>query len=345
VEPPRLRCVVVVPGGPSRRVGPNGILIGRQGDCDIVAADPQVSRRHALIRLTSEGAEVVPLGRHPLDLNGTESSLPVALAHGDVLRLPGLELRIDIAIPKPERDAPAGFVLERAIAKEKAPPAGSALDPGGGGFRISHTPFTLGGGDTDDLIVKGWPVSAIVFHLAQGELFVEPRADTAERSGQTLAPETLEPLVVGDTLAYRGEAFTIALAPGRVATTAVGSKTELPTRVEIEMLPRGGRVIFTVGAREHAVYLADRRFDLLVALLRPPAGYIAGAFIPDDTVRAIVWPRKPEVSRQEINMLISRCRRDLVDVGLAGPRLLERAPGGGGTRIALADGAVVGLRS
>ena len=44
-------------------------------------------------------------------------------------------------------------------------------------------------------------------------------------------------------------------------------------------------------------------------------------------------------------MLISRCRKDLVDVGLAGPRLLERAPGGGGTRIALAPNAVVETRS
>jgi hypothetical protein len=331
MDPSKVRCMVVVPDGPSRRVGPNGILIGRQGDCDIVATDPQVSRRHALVRLTSDGAEAVPLGRGPIDLNGKDHTSPIALAHGDVLRLPNLELRIEITIPKPDRDA-AGFLLERA---------------NGSGFRISHTPFTLGGGDTDDLIVKAWPPSALAFHLAQGELFVELHDDATPtlRSGQPLTADTLEPLVIGDTIAYRGETFTIAIAPGRVATTAVGSRTELPTRVEIEMLPRGGRVLFTVGGREHAVYLADRRFDLLVALLRPPSGHQPGDFIPDDAVRAIVWPRKPEVSRQEINMLISRCRKDLIEVGLAGPRLLERAPGGGGTRIALAANAVVDTRS
>ncbi len=328
IEPPRLRCMVVVPGGPSRRVGSNGILIGRQGDCDIVATDPQISRRHALVRLTSGGAEVVPLGRGPIDLNGKESSTPLALAHGDVLRFPGLELHIEISIPAPQRDAPASFLLERAT----------------DAFRISHTPFTLGSGDTDDLIIKAWPASAMTFHLAQGELFVEVRDGTAERSGQPLPAETLEPLVVGDTLSYRGDTFTIGAVAGRVVTTAVGAKTDLPTKVEIEMLPRGGRVMFTVGAREHAVYLADRRFDLMVALLRPPAGYQPGDFIPDDTVRSIVWPRKPEVSRQEINMLISRCRRDLVESGLAGPRLLERAPGGGGTRIVLAENATVEQR-
>ena len=47
-----MHCVLDVRGGPSRRVGPGGVLIGRQSDCDIVAADPSVSRRHALVRLT-----------------------------------------------------------------------------------------------------------------------------------------------------------------------------------------------------------------------------------------------------------------------------------------------------
>ncbi len=334
MELPRLRCNVVVANGPSRRVGTNGILIGRQGDCDIVATDPQVSRRHALVRLTSEGAEVVPLGRAPIELNGKEHAAPSALADGDVLRIPGLELHLEISIPAPQRDAPAAFLLERNETRGRTTSS----------FRISHTPFTLGGSDTDDLIIKAWPAAALAFHLAQGELFVEVREGEAARSGQPVPADTLEPLVVGDTLGYRGETFTIAAAPGRVATTAVGAASLLPTKVEIEMLPRGGRVLFTVGGREHAVYLADRRFDLLVALLRP-TGYQAGEFIPDDTVRAIVWPRKPEVTRQEINMLISRCRKDLVDVGLAGPRLLERAPGGGGTRIALAPNAVVETRS
>lgn len=335
MELPRLRCNVVVPGGPSRRVGPNGVLIGRQGDCDIVATDPAVSRRHALVRVTGEGVELVPLGRAPLDLNGVESDKPRALAHGDILKLPGLELRVEVTIPRPDGNARASYILERA-----APPAKHV-----GGFGIAHTPFTLGGGDSDDLIVKGWPAQTLRFHLAQGELFVEVCEGTAEVNDTPLTAETLEILIVGDRVTCRGESFTIAAAQGRVATTAVGAHTELPTRVVIEMLPRGGRVVFSVGARDHAVYLADRRFDLVVALLRPPAGYQPGEFIPDDAVRAIVWPRKPSVSRQEINMLISRCRRDLVDVGLAGPRLLERAPGGGGTRLALAANAEVDVRS
>ncbi|HEU0030149.1 MAG TPA: FHA domain-containing protein [Kofleriaceae bacterium] len=329
-EEPRLRCVVVVPEGPSRRVGPSGVLIGRQRDCDIVASDPSISRRHALVRLTAEGAEVVPLGRAPITLNGVEHATPAPLAHGDELALPGLTLRIEVELPRADRGAISGFALERAD---------------GGTFGIAHTPFTLGGGDTDDLIIKKWPASALHFHLAQGELFVEVRAGKLTCNGSVLATGTLEPLSVGDQLSYRDETFTIAHAVGRVATTAVGSRSELPSHVVIEMLPRGGRVVFTIGARDHAVYLADRRFDLVVALLRPPTGFQPGDFIPDDVVRSIVWPRKHSVSRPEINMLISRCRRDLLDAGLAGPRLLERAPGGGGTRLVLAANASVDVRS
>jgi hypothetical protein len=331
MEPTRLRCVVVVAGGPSRRVGPSGLLIGRQRDCDIVASDPSVSRRHALVRLTGDGAEVVPLGRAPIDVNGAPTTSPQALADGDELRLPGLALAVQIALPRPDRGAPASFTLER-VAPEH-----------GGSFGIAHSPFVIGGGEADDLIVAGWPPAVLVLHVAQGELFVEARDATAARNGEALelVPDMLEPLAVGDRLTCRGEAFAIAQASGRAATTAVGPLGELPARVAIEMLPRGGRIVFAIGGRDHAVYLADRRFDLMVALLRPPPGYAAGDFIPDDTVRSIVWPRKPAVSRPEINMLISRCRRDLVDAGLAGPRLVERAPGGGGTRFRLAPNAAV----
>jgi hypothetical protein len=68
---------------------------------------------------------------------------------------------------------------------------------------------------------------------------------------------------------------------------------------------------------------------------------VAGEFIPDDVLRPIVWPRNPNVIRSEINVHITRCRKDLLGAGLPGPRLLQRAPGGGATRLALAPGCTV----
>jgi hypothetical protein len=327
VEPVRVHCVLDVRGGPSRRVGPSGVLIGRQSDCDIVASDPSVSRRHALVRLTAAGAEVVPLGRSPIDVNGAPSARPRSLADGDELRLPGLTLSVAITIPRPDLAARGSFALDRAA---------------GGSFGIPHTPFVIGGGDTDDLIVKRWPARVLSLHLAQGELFVELHAGAATRNDAPLEPDAPAALAVGDVLACRGESFTVRAAGG-AATTALGG-AELPARVAIEMLPRGGRVVFSIGASERAVYLADRRFDLVVALARPPGGHRAGEFVSDDALRAVVWPRRPSVTRQEINMLISRCRRDLVEAGLAGPHLIERAPGGGGTRLALAPDAEIVMK-
>jgi hypothetical protein len=324
----RVRCMLVIADGPSRRVGASGVLIGRQRDCDIVTVDPSVSRRHALVRLTGDGAEVVPLGRGPIAVNGKPCDRVRELADGDRLGVPGMTLTVELAAQRPDAGAPAMFRLERAR---------------GGSFGITHSPFVLGGGDTDDLIVKRWPERALCFHVAQRELFVEATAGKATRNGVELEAGALEPLVVGDELGYRREAFAVRHTPIDHATTLVGSLHMLPVRVEVELLPRGGRVVFTIGDGDRAVYLADRRLDLIIALLRPPEGFAAGDFIPDDVVREIVWPRNPAVTRPEINMLISRCRKDLVQAGLAGPRLLERAPGGGGTRLALAPDAVVAV--
>ena len=329
VEVRRVRCVVNVPNGPSRRVGPNGLLIGRKQDCDLVSDDPSVSRRHALVRLTSEGAEVVPLGRGPVELNGKKLDKPAALADGDELRVPGLVLEIAIDAQRPDKNASASWRLERAR---------------GGAFGLVHSPFVIGGDDSDDLIVKRWPAHALRFHVAQGELYLEATAAKVTRNGAELEVGAMEQLAVGDEVGFRKESFTVRQAP-RDATTAVASLDDLPGQVSIEMLPRGGRLVLWTAEGERAVFLADKRLDLVIALLRPPAGFAPGDFIPDEVVRPIVWPRNPGVTRPEINVLISRCRRDLVEAGLAGARLLQRSPGGGGTRFALAPGAVVTVES
>ena len=320
---------MTVPNGASRRVGPNGLLIGRKQDCDLVCDDPSVSRRHALVRLTANGAELVPLGRGPVELNGKKLDKPAALADGDTLAVPGLSLEVQIDAQRPDRSASASWRLERAR---------------GGSFGLVHSPFVIGGDEGDDLIVKRWPAHALRFHIAQGELYLEPTVAKATRNGAALESGAMEPLVVGDAIAFRKELFTVSQV-AHDATTAVATVNDLPSQVAIEILPRGGRVVLTTAEGERALFLANKHLDLVIALLRPPAGYQPGDFIPDDVVRAIVWPRNPGVSRPEINVLIGRCRRDLVEAGLAGARLLERSPGGGGTRFAVAPGAIVTVES
>jgi len=321
--------MVVMPAGPSRKVGLDGLIIGRHSECDIVASDPAMSRRHALIRVTSDGVELVPLGTGPVSVNGTPTDRPHMLAHGDRLAFPGLALHVEI------EDAPAsetanGFMIERA---------------GGGRFGLGSRSFSVGGGANDDLYIDDLPASALVFSTAAGGPRVELRAGDATHDGVPLERGVAIALSVGESVTCGDETFTIVAAGDHAdATTAVGGGEEMPHAIVIEMLPRGGLVMFSLASGTRSVYLADRRFDLLLALLRPPEGYQAGDIISDDVLCAGVWPRRDGVGRTEVNTLISRCRRDLVEAGLNGARLIQRAPGGGGTRFMLARGATVTVR-
>lgn len=323
-----MRCTLVTAAGAARRVGPAGLVIGRQSDCDLVVTDPAVSRRHALVRLTSDGAEVVPLGRTPIVIGAASFSAPRALSDADQLHIGSMTLTVQLTARRPEDEPGAAFCLVRE---------------GGEQYGLTHTPFVLGGAPTDDLIFKRWPPHALAIHLAQGELFLEVAEGTARRNDDELPAGTLEPLEPDDAIGFRRERFTVRRSSSVAATTAIGpggAHWSAPNRVEIELLPRGGRFALHYPSARYAVFLHDRRIDLLMSLVRPPQGYRAGEFVPDDVICSIVWPRKP-ASRTELNILISRCRKDLLNAGIAAPRLIERAPGGGGTRIVLAPDAEV----
>lgn len=320
----RFRCTLVAPDGVSRRVGSAGIVIGRDPSCDVVLTDPAVSRRHALIRTSSDGVELLSLGRTPVELNGKPVEKSQLLNDGDSIKVNELVFTARVEMPKPG-SASTAYRLVR----------------GRSSFGISHTPFVVGGADTDDLILDNWPPTALRFHLAQGGLFVEVNRGDATKNGEPIELETLEELVVGDSLGYHGISFEIARGTEGAQTTIVGDNNALPSKVVIEMLPRGGRVVFSMPSGDHTVYLADRRLDLIAALVQPPTGYAPGDFIPDDVLRPIVWPRNPNVIRSEINVHLTRCRKDLLAAGLAGPRLLQRSPGGGATRLALAPGCTI----
>ena len=326
VDVPRLRCTILAPDGVARRVGPSGLVIGRDPACDIVIGDPAVSRRHALIRITPDGVELVSLGRQAALHNGRPCERAQLVTEGDVIEVGGLAFRASVELPRPGQTG-AAYRLVR----------------GRSSYGVSHTPFVIGGGATDDLIFDGWPPGALQLHVAQGGLFVEAVAGDATINGEPIEHDALAELAVGDVLGLGAATFEVARGHDPVHTTIVGDRDELPSRVSIEMMPRGGRVVFSLPSGDRTVYLADRRLDLIVALVRPPAGYAPGDYIPDDVLRPIVWPRNPNVIRSEINVHITRCRKDLLAAGLAGPRLLQRAPGGGATRLALAPGCTVEL--
>ena len=77
------------------RLSAGGVLVGREHDCDIVLRDPSASRRQVLLYLGHEGPRVVPLGRGQTRMHGAVIDAPAALLPGDLIQLPGLELRVD----------------------------------------------------------------------------------------------------------------------------------------------------------------------------------------------------------------------------------------------------------
>lgn len=299
-------------------------MIGRDPACDIVVADPAISRQHALIRASFDGIELVPLGRLPVGHNGRPCERAQLLVDGDQIEVARLVFTVKVVLPRPGRTR-VGYRLVR----------------GRSSYALSHTPFVAGGSDFDDLILERWPAGALRFHLAQGELFIEIMTGVATKNGDPIEPDTLAELSIGDVLEYCGETFEIAGGDPAYTPTITGDADALPSQVTVEMLSRGGRVVFSLPMGARTVYLADRRFDLIAALVRPPPGYAPGEFIPDEVLRPIVWPRNPNVDRSDINVHITRCRKDLLAAGLSGPRLLQRAPGGGATRLALAAGCTI----
>jgi hypothetical protein len=62
------------------------IVLGREGSCDVVISDRQISRFHARLTPTSEGVILEDLGsKNGTHLNGTLLSAPVVLQDGDVV--------------------------------------------------------------------------------------------------------------------------------------------------------------------------------------------------------------------------------------------------------------------
>ena len=84
--------ILVAQSGPLQgshwRLEGEAVLIGRGEDCDIVAADRQISRYHARVKRTSEGFVVEDLGsKNGTHLNGVLLRSPSPLQDGDVIQV------------------------------------------------------------------------------------------------------------------------------------------------------------------------------------------------------------------------------------------------------------------
>ena len=322
----RAKCWLQDDQGTRIRLSSAGVLIGREGDCDLVLTDPRASRRHALVRVALDGPEVLPMGRNPTEVNGQLISSTTALKDGDRLSFPGLEFSVGMETETSgSTDHTVAWILER----EK-----------GGRYGIAHSPYAIGGGADDDLVLEGLPPHALRFLVAQNALFVELGASGTVNENPCPAGH-LEGLAEDNQITVEGERFTVMVIKTSSEKETFVPQATTPRAVRLQFLPRGGRLFLIFEQNDVSTYLADRRCDLVAGLLHPHKDYQPGSFIPDEILIPRIWPRQPKRGRGDVNTLVYRVRQDLVRSGLNGVMLIERAPGGGATRFVLGPGTKI----
>ena len=317
-----LRAFLELPNRVSLPIGPAWLLIGRHKSCDLQLADQSVSRRHALLRISPEGVELVVLGQKPVQVGDQSCTAVTLLRADDTLAFPGLECRV--RIESFEDSVRVAYCLRRGADR----------------FPIHSSPFVIGSGTSARVSIADWPEEALRFSLAQGALYVEVTSGVAQHNDQPLEAGNPTALAIGDAIAYRDETFHLEEAATGDGSTITGADM-LARAVVLHPLPRGGRIAFTFADGERTVYLPGRRFQLLSALLDPPPPHVAGEYVPDSEVIPLVWLDEDVGGRQDVNVLLTRCRQDLVAAGIAATSLIERAPGGRATRVCLAPGATI----
>lgn len=317
-----MNCWLEVAGGARVPIKPAGVLIGRASHCDVVVTDAGASRAQAIVFAGPSGPSLTVLGKSATWVNGEAVNHERELVIGDRIELPGLSAR----------------VVEASDGGSAAPPSSWVVRVGGRLFGVVRSPFTVGSSPGADLRVDG-PALGFRFHLAT-RLHVEAVVALAI-DGAAVEAGAIESLEPGAVLELAGQRFEI-IAGGSLGQDSTAAEPALtgPERVHLEFLARGGRLTVTLRGVTRVVYLPERRCDLIAALLRPPAPFAPGEFVPDDVLLPRIWPGRP-MTRVDLNVLLHRARQDLLRAELDGATLLPRADGGVATRFVLGRAAQV----
>lgn len=100
--------------GKEYAVPPSGLVFGREASSDIVVAQNEVSRRHAVISAGEQGYVVRDMSANGVFVNGERVQGSRRLSRADVLRLGSEEFRFYADVAPPEPAAPAAVPPERS---------------------------------------------------------------------------------------------------------------------------------------------------------------------------------------------------------------------------------------
>ncbi len=90
-------AVLILPDGREIGVNDRPVVMGRMPGCEIVLADPNVSRRHAEVRVSERGWVVADMGStNGTKVNGVRISGSQALRPGDEIRVGATPVRFEV---------------------------------------------------------------------------------------------------------------------------------------------------------------------------------------------------------------------------------------------------------
>lgn len=307
-------------------IGAWAVLIGRSPDCNIVMEGAELSRHHVLVRLGRAGAELLPLGRQPVRVNGAECRALTPLRAGD---------RIDVGR--------WSFVLGEGEAGAPRAAETAWFLEGRSGLlhHLAGARFGVGGGAADDLIVPDWEPAVLSIQKHAGAPVLEALRPGV-RCGHALKVGERVTLADRARITHREETMTVRAKLAEVsAETERSGPPEHAVLALLEFMPRGGVLTVEIGGHLHTTRLSERRCDMVACLLQPPAPHRAGDFIPEEVLCARVWPGEKN-GRTELNSLLYRLRQSLAGEDIDPAPLFERK--GGGLRFCLAPRARVIVR-
>lgn len=312
--------LVAEPAGVRLAVGPQGILLGRRGDCGLILDPPGVSRVHAWVHVGPSGPEVVHCGQRPTRVNGMGVADRHPLADGDRIEIEGRTVRVEASFER--RSEGGGWVLE---------------GPDGTLCGLPEHAFVVGSGAGCDLVLDRWPDRGVCLFTPLGRVDCEALAPVTA-GGRDLGEGEVVPLHAGSVLVAGGQALTLLRAPqGALATTLAEATPELPREARLDTMPRGGRLTLTYEAGPRTAYLPEKRFELANLLLKPP-GQGPGSPVDDEDLLRSLWPERSRrgdpAAPQALGLLVFRLRQDLAASGAGGSWSIVRA--GGTTRFCLA---------
>lgn len=302
------------------RVGVGGLLIGRGPECDWIVLGTGVSRAHALVRMGTEGPQILVLGGQAGTVNGQRFEHAADLPDGADVEIAGVVFHV--------RYKPAPRHVHWALQLDNGPLLG-----------VARAPLSMGGGDNDRVLVEGLPPRAVRFSVVAGALFLDTQVPV-EVDGEAWTESTVMPVSPGSVIVVGGQRLRVrAAVPSGGATTPM-PEDEPARAAYFEFMPVGGRLTLTFADRPVSVELSELHARLVAVLLSPPEGHTPGEFIPDEVILGKIWPRQAK-QRTDLNTLVHRLRRSLLRHRLHPAAVLERAAQGGALRLRLAKSADV----